>query len=70
MGHDADEIARRQLAAVKARIARLEALKGELERMLSSCAQDQMARCNVIEILGDHALCAHDHLTEDEFIPS
>ena len=54
----ADAIAREQLAAVEARIARLTALKTELERMVSRCAQGTIADCRVIEALGDHSNCA------------
>lgn len=56
----ADGIAREQLSAVRARIRQLKALEGELERMV---AHDHGAirDCRVIEVLGDHALCAHDH---------
>ncbi|WP_347265906.1 helix-turn-helix domain-containing protein [Paracoccus sp. (in: a-proteobacteria)] len=57
----ADEIARRQLAAVEARIARLTSLRGELQRMLAQCACGTIAECRVIEVLGNHALCAHEH---------
>jgi len=41
---------------VKARIARLTALKAELERMIAQCAQGTIADCRVIEVLSDHAL--------------
>jgi len=63
----ADRIARRQLAAVEARIARLVALKRELERMINHCAQGKVADCRVIETLGDHSLClgAHGHGTAE-----
>lgn len=58
----ADHIAARQLSSVKARIARLTALQDELERMLSHhCTHGTIADCRVIEVLGNHALCAHDH---------
>lgn len=57
----ADEIAARQLAAVNARIARLTALREELERMLRQCACGTIADCRVIEVLGNHELCAHEH---------
>ena len=57
----ADAIASAQLAAVEARIARLVALKAELERMLVQCAGGVIADCRVIEVLGDHALCGTDH---------
>lgn len=57
----ADAIARRQLATVKARIARLQALQAELERMLSHSACGRIGDCRVIEVLGNHRLCLHDH---------
>ncbi len=60
----ADDIARRQLAAVQDRIRRLTALQGELERMLRQCAHGSIADCRVIEVLGNHALCGHDHAGE------
>ena len=57
----ADQIAGRQLAAVNARLRRLEALRDELERMLAQCSSGRIADCRVIEVLGNHALCGHDH---------
>lgn len=57
----ADDIARRQLRAVNARIDRLLALRAELERMVEHCARGTIAGCRVIEVLGNHDLCAHDH---------
>lgn len=57
----ADAIATTQLAAVRARLRRLQALEAELERMLAGCARGDIAHCRVIEVLGDHALCAHEH---------
>lgn len=57
----ADEIAARQLAAVNARMARLDALRRELERMLRRCESGTIADCRVIEVLGNHDLCAGDH---------
>ncbi|GAB1479868.1 helix-turn-helix domain-containing protein [Paracoccaceae bacterium] len=58
----ADTIARAQLQAVRARLARLKALELELERMVEQCAHGAISDCRVIEVLGDHAHCAHpDH---------
>ncbi|AXC50772.1 MerR family transcriptional regulator [Paracoccus suum] len=57
----ADVIAKKQLTAVKARIARLTALKAELERMITQCAQGTVADCRVIEVLSDHSHCAQNH---------
>ncbi len=50
----ADAIARAQLAAVEQRIARLQALKSELDRMIHPCHGGTIADCRVIEVLGDH----------------
>jgi len=57
----ADAIARAQLAEVESRLARLTALKAELERMVAQCAGGRIADCRVIEALGDHTLCASNH---------
>ena len=58
---EVDAIARTQLQAVEGRIARLQALKTELERMVDHCAGGRIADCRVIEVLGNHAHCAADH---------
>lgn len=57
----ADDIAKRQLGAVKERIARLQALQTELERMVVQCAHGTISDCHVIEVLGNHDLCLHHH---------
>ena len=57
----ADVIAKEQLAAVEARISRLTALKAELERMITRCAQGTIADCRVIEALSEHPKCASGH---------
>lgn len=58
----ADSIAMRQLKQVKQRILRLQALKTELERMITGCQGDSVAQCRVLEVLRDHSECltAHD----------
>ena len=56
-----DGIAKTQLAAVEGRIARLMALKSELERMIAQCAGGCVADCRVIECLGNHAHCTTEH---------
>lgn len=58
--HAADAIAREQLCAVEGRIARLVALKGELERMIAQCAGGRIADCRVIEALSLPASDAGD----------
>lgn len=53
----ADAIARAHLADVEARIARLEALRGELRALADSCASGGRAgACRVIEALADAPL--------------
>ena len=56
-----DRIAQSQLLAVEGRIARLMALKSELERMVAQCAGGSVADCRVIECLGNHAHCTTEH---------
>lgn len=56
-----DEIAGRHLKAVEDKIARLQSLRGELERMLASCRRGVVGECRVIEALSDHAQCQGDH---------
>ena len=58
--HEADAIAKRHLDDVTARIARMQALKAELERMLAQCAGGVISNCRVIEVLGDHGKCLAD----------
>ena len=49
----ADAIARARLAEVEQRIAKLLALKSELQRMLAHCAAGRVSECRVIETLSD-----------------
>ncbi|MCB1972701.1 MAG: helix-turn-helix domain-containing protein, partial [Geminicoccaceae bacterium] len=51
---EADAIARRQLKQVEQRLARLEALRTELQRMVHECSGGQTADCRVLEVLRDH----------------
>lgn len=57
---DADRIARDHLAGVRARIARLQRLELELERM-AACANGTVGECHVLRSLADHDLCADEH---------
>jgi DNA-binding transcriptional MerR regulator len=59
--HEVDSIALRNLAAIERRIRQLEALKGELRRMVDECRHGHICECRVIEILADHGQCRHDH---------
>lgn len=58
---DANALAQEQLTAVDAKIAQLQALRGELKRMVDAGCQGQAADCRVIETLADHSLCRYEH---------
>jgi DNA-binding transcriptional MerR regulator len=60
---EVDRIARDQLAAVEARIARLTALKEELERMVKQCGSGTVADCRVIDVLSHYT---HDHCLHED----
>jgi DNA-binding transcriptional MerR regulator len=49
------EIARAHLDQINQRIARLAALKSELERMIGVCRGGQIADCRIIETIADHS---------------
>jgi DNA-binding transcriptional MerR regulator len=58
------QIASAHLDEVNQRIARLSALKSELERMITVCDGGQVADCRIIETLAD---CSHGNsLANDE----
>ncbi|WP_050605684.1 helix-turn-helix domain-containing protein [Ruegeria sp. 6PALISEP08] len=59
--HEADSIARRQLKQIEQRIARLEALRTELKRMVHECSGGNTSDCLVLEVLRDHSECLTDH---------
>ncbi len=59
--HEADAIARRQLNQVEQRMARLEALRLELKRMVHECSGGNASDCRVLEVLRDHSECLTDH---------
>jgi hypothetical protein len=50
---EADRIAREHMAEVDQRIAKLVALRAELQRMVEACACGRVADCKVIETLAD-----------------
>jgi DNA-binding transcriptional MerR regulator len=58
---DADRIAKEQLSSVRDRIARLQRLEKELERIATCCTGETVGDCYVIRALSDHALCTHEH---------
>ena len=57
----ANLLAAEQLAAVDSKIARLEALRGELQRVVSAACQGRVSDCRVIEVLSDHSHCTVEH---------
>ncbi len=58
----ADAVARARLVEVESRIARLLALREELQRMVRECRGGRVAQCRVIEVLADHGRCLYaDH---------
>lgn len=59
--HQADSIARNHLGEIERRIARLQALKVELTRMIEVCGHGRICDCRIIEALADHSFCATDH---------
>jgi DNA-binding transcriptional MerR regulator len=60
--HEADSIAKNHLTVVERRIASLEALKGELSRMIDECGHGRICDCNIIEVLADHSRCHTEHV--------
>ncbi len=61
---DADAIAAAHLAEVRERIARLERLEAELERIAGGCHGETAGECYVLQALADHGLCGHEHPRE------
>ncbi len=57
----ADSIARQHLDDVRDKIARLQTLETELDRMVSGCPGDRDSHCRIIEVLSDHRLCVTEH---------
>jgi len=58
---EVDRIARDHLRDVESKIERLQSLGKELKRMISECAGDRVADCQVVKVLSDHALCLVDN---------
>lgn len=64
--HEADSIAHSHLATIERRIAQLESLRHELQRMIAECGHGRICDCRVIEVLADHALCEGDHIAPSQ----
>ena len=58
---DVDRIASKHLAEVATKIARLEKLRGELDRMVKACRGGRVGSCRIIGALADHRQCGLDH---------
>jgi DNA-binding transcriptional MerR regulator len=67
---DANALAQEQLTAVEAKIVQLEALRGELRRMVDAGCEGLAGDCRVIETLADHSFCAHEHPAPDRMTPA
>lgn len=59
--HQVDSIARNHLSEVERRIQALQALRGELERMIAECGHGRICDCRIVEALADHGHCLGDH---------
>ena len=57
---EADAIAAARLGEVETRIAKLQSLKQELQRMVDCSRHGRVRDCRVIEILADHDKCLAD----------
>ncbi len=53
------EIASSHLAMINQRIARLSALKSELQHMIENCQGGQVAECRIVETLAAHSQLNH-----------
>ena len=54
---EVDTLAKRHLAEVEARLARLTSVRDELKRMINQCAGGNVGQCHIIDVLSDHRLC-------------
>ena len=54
---EVDTLAKHHLAEVEARLARLTAVRDELQRMINQCAGGNIGQCHIIDVLSDHRLC-------------
>ncbi|MEE7478781.1 MULTISPECIES: MerR family transcriptional regulator [Methylobacterium] len=57
---EADAIARKHLADIDDRIARLTGLREEVRAMVEQCSGGHVRECRIIEVLADHGECLHD----------
>jgi DNA-binding transcriptional MerR regulator len=59
-----DTIAIEQLRAIDEKIARLQAMRAELNRMVEACQGGRIAECRVIDVLADHGKCVDQRIME------
>ena len=57
----ADQIAKQHLIDVQQKIAQLQAMEAELQRMIDNCHYEDEHQCRVLEVLADHSLCNSEH---------
>ncbi|MEE7494775.1 helix-turn-helix domain-containing protein [Methylobacterium oryzae] len=57
---EADAVARKHLADIDDRLARLNGLRQEVQAMLDQCSGGPVRECRIIEVLADHGECLHD----------
>lgn len=55
---EVDAIASKHLQQVESKIKRLQSMRNELKRMIGRCQGHQVADCQIIEVLSNHALCS------------
>ena len=55
-----DTIAQKQLLEVQKRLAQLEALERELQRMIENCQGGKVGGCQVMASINDHSECETD----------
>ena len=59
---DVDAVARKHLAEIESKIARLEGLRAEVRRIIEQCACGGGGKTDrVVEVLADHGNCTHEH---------
>ncbi len=58
---EADRIAKEHLITVREKIAQLQKLERELERIVACNGDHTIGDCYVIRALADHSLCGTDH---------
>lgn len=54
---EVDAIARAHLDRVESKIASLQVLQAELQRMINNCSGATISDCRIIKVLADHSLC-------------